>query len=444
MKFLKSKPLHRRTVLRGAGVSLMLPWLEAMMPVGRQAAAAETGGPAPKLLLWIMTDGAYMPRWQVNGTGAGYSVADTLEPVANLTQDITVVSGTQNRFASGSIGHGPGCGAFLTCVNPAQDELRAGISFDQVIANHLAGQTPVRSLQLGTAPPFPFSPDGYPPELQSWFSWVDDTTILPNEIEPAKVFEKIVGAAPPPGDDGIDEGAVLRSVSVLDAVLEDSKRLQSRLGATDKQRLEQYTTYVREIEQRIQAPRPSCEPGQSPAPGYPTQSNFANIGEHVALMHDMILLAFSCDLTRVITFVYDWSASSEDYSFAGLPSGGYHSDIVHSSRSDDYAAINKYILGFYADLVQRMQDAPDPYGGSLLDSCAAVLCSEYGTASQHQTFDLPCLIAGSAGGRLATGQHLPMEDEPWANVGIALMQMMGVEIESFGLEGTRAAPGLLV
>lgn len=447
----KFKPLSRRTLLRGAGAAMTLPWLEAMLPVG-QRAHAEDPSRTPRLLIWIMTNGANMINWTVNGTGPNYTVANILDPIAALTNDITVVSGAHNGFLQPSGGHGPACGACLTGVQPTAGELRAGISFDQIVANQLGGQTPLRSLELATSRGTGVSADGYPAELNTRFSWADETTLLPTEVDPAKVFERIVGVAPGSGGGEVDQALAAREASVLDAVLESSNQLSSRLGAADRERLDQYQTYVREIEQRLQRDPVECTPGMSPPEGAVTGRDATKLADHIDLMHDMMLLAFTCDITRVITFLYDDSASILNYSpvVPEAPDAGYHNNVTHFSGypidgdNPPYAAINRFVLQFYADLVARLGEAQDPFGGRMLDSCAAVFCSEFGDASGHSTQNMPCLIAGSAGGRLVTGQHIALGSEPWANVAIALMRAMEVDIDSFGAEGTRPAPGLLV
>lgn len=431
---MKNRTISRRGWLAGAGVALTLPWLEAFVPLSRRASA----NPDPdvrRLVVWVMCGGIHQPSWQVTGTGAGYTVGGSLAPLADagLLPHATVVTGTHNAFVDSAQGHGPGCGALLTGVTPAESEVRAGISFDQIVAQHLASVTPVGSLQLATSAGLQFSADGYPPAYNNHFSWADETTLLPNLVEPAAVFERLVGAAPA-GMDGQPP-----STSVLDAVLDDAARLRGRLGSADRQRLEQYETYVREIEQRIQAGPVACDAGAAPAPGTP---DFQDVQEHLELLHELIVLGFRCDLTRVVTLTYDFSASNNSYDFLGIP-GGYHFGSIHPTNPDEYSTINRWMVERYCQLVTSLQQAEDATGGSLLDSCAALLCSEHGEGGQHRTVDLPCIIAGRAGGAIATGQHLAFEDEPFANVGIALMQAMGVEIESFGEEGNGPIAGLL-
>ena len=432
-------PLSRRAWLMGAGACIALPWLEAMTPLDRSASAAGDDD-VRRLLIWIMCGGAHQPAWQVSGVGPGYAVGQTLEPLAAaaLTDDVTVVTGTHNGFADAAAGHGQGCGALLTGVDPGKDEVRAGVSFDQLVAQHLQGSTPIPSLQFGTADPVVQSADGYPPSYNHRFCWADETTLLPNETEPAAMFERLVGTAPAGG--GAD-GPDTRGLSVLDTVLADAERLHARLGVQDRQRLEQYQTHVREIEQRIQAGPVECDVDGPPPAGVP-----AAVEEHLRLIHDMVTLAFRCDLSRVVVLAYDSSASFANYGFLGV-SGGYHLGTIHHSndpaKMDDYATVNRWMVERYADLLTQLRQTPDAAGAPLLDSCAAMLCSEHGEGNEHRTVDLPVLIAGRAAGAIVPGQHLALPGEPFANVGIALMQAMGIDIDHFGLEGTRAAPGIL-
>lgn len=424
--------LSRRAFLGGAGVMVSLPLLEAMLPSRK----AEAGGATnPKYLLaWYVPNGIHMQAWTPPDTGPGFTLTPILQPLAALQSEILVVSGLDNAPAEseGPGDHASGTSGFLTCTHVTKSEttITNGTSMDQVYAQHLGDATVVPSIQLGIEGGGNSGgcDSGYSCAYSRNISWVGNTP-LSKLTSPATAFELLFA--------GYDPGATAQELaqrkanrlSVLDYTMADADRLRGKLGTSDRVKLDEYLDSVRDLELKVQADdaMPQCEPGG--IPGEP-----GDITDHVRLMCDVMVKAFECDRTRVISFMLGNAGSNRSYGFLGHPNG-HHQYSHHGSDPANYAAIqaiNTWEIEQFAYLLDRMASVPNAQGGTLLDDSMVLFSSEIEDGNAHRHYNLPVLLAGRGGGSIQTGRHLIHDETPLANLYLSMLQELGVDATSFG------------
>jgi hypothetical protein len=443
--------LSRRALLGGAGALIALPWLEAMGPRGRSA-RAEPMAPPLRALFYYLPNGIHMPSWTPPTEGPGYEITKILQPFVDpnaqidLKNDILVVSGLSNYPAvpEGFGDHAGGTSAFLTCTHVTKSEvdINNDISIDQVIAGHLGDATRHRSLQFGTAGGATLGncDSGYSCAYTTNISWADAKTPLPKLSDPQVIFDLLFAGSDPEAT--AEEQAKRRAgrLSVLDYANEQVDALNGRLGKTDRDKLDQYLTGLRDLEKRVSAEtiEPVCElpPMFSGA--------FADFPTQVDLMTELMVLAFQCDMTRVITFMLENAISNRDYGFIGAP-GGHHDISHHQGNPDNFAKleiINTWEVAQFVKLVQKLKNSPEGEG-TLLDNCVVYLASEVADSNVHEHFNLPVILAGRAGGQITPGRHVRVApDTPMANLFISIAGMFGAQLGGFGDTGTGPLPGL--
>ncbi|MBZ4420541.1 DUF1552 domain-containing protein [Myxococcus sp. RHSTA-1-4] len=445
----KKFQLSRRTLLRGAGALMALPVLEAMLPATARAQTAT--GPAPRrLAVFYTANGIHMPKWTPRATGANWELTPTLQSLAPVKNDVLVISGLANYPGrpDGDGHHAAATAAFLSCTKAFKTEgtnFRAGISMDQVIANHLAAKKATRfpSLELGNdaGKGIGNCDSGYACPYANNIAWAGPTTPVAKETRPKAVFDRLFA--------GFDTGASQAQVekrrafgkSIIDFVRDDATALKAQLGTTDRRKLDEYFTGVRDLEKQveaIEAEGPSCNPGISP-------DNNEDPRAKTKAMMDLIVLAFQCDLTRVVTFMLANARSNKVYGFLGL-SGAHHTYSHHQKVQANYdalATIDRWEVEQYSYLLQRMKGIQEADGKTLLDNSMVYFSSEIADGDSHEHWNLPILLAGSGGGALTPGRHLRYNAAPLANLYISLMQAMGVQgLTSFGDNGTGPLPDL--
>ena len=471
----KSLTLSRRACLRGLGVGMALPWLEAMGGSTRKASAA---GPKPlRFLVVTAPHGMHMPAFTPKQVGADYVLPPILEPLAALKSDFNVISGLANYPASittkefaGS--HARGTGALLT-QSPlrftAAKDIQNGISIDQVIANELKQYTRLPSLEVGVSSGSATGncEDGYSCAYLHNISWSGPTTFMPKETNPRALFNRLFAGGVPtgmtmptptpgpmPATPGASKDLVYRK-SILDAVRSDATRLNGRLGMKDRAKLDEYLTSVGELQRRLTdfekntAPGTtptavSCTPGNPPPDGVPQSYE-----QHLRLISDLIVLSFQCDITRVGTFMQENPFNSRSFSFLGI-SGNHHNISHHGGAAAKLAAqqkINTFEVTQLAYLLDKLKKAQDADGQSVLHNSIVLFTSEFGDGDDHYHWDLPMLVAGQAGGRFKTGRHINYphkgaggpgnkSDMPMANLFLACLQSFGIGTSTFGTDGT--------
>jgi hypothetical protein len=463
---------NRRQILRGAGVALCLPWLESR-------AARAASGRRRYISLYFPNGTAEFWRPAQAGTGAAWKLSPILEPLAALKKHVTVLSGISNYSPFGlpdgpagrlpvNPAHSGLCASTFTSAPPSDASgkrvssgnsgVNSGISVDQVIANTLAGQTPLPSIQVGLTTRESYA-DNLPGQHSRSISWKSPSQPLYKTINPQAVFDRLVA-----GGGGADmnvapadaleakKRAALRK-SALDAVLGNANHLRTALGRSDQQRMDEFLTSVRALEKRVAEPEMKLAPaeckgvarpgfaaavGQTP-PGY-------NRGEHANVMIDLVVMALQCDITRVVSFMLDDARSDYVYSFLKLRNftdagstpgtatiGGYH-DLSHAGdKNSGYATIGYWNTEKAAQLAGRLAALPDEDGASILDNTVITFCSGM-KGQNHDARNLPVAVIGSGGGVLKTDQHvLYPSDQRLADVHLTILQkVFAINTPKFG------------
>jgi hypothetical protein len=438
MTFLTGRSLPRRTVLRGLGVSMALPLLEAMVPASapraRAAAAARAAArPAHRFLAFYVPNGMAMEYWSPKEEGRAFELSPILEPLAPFRNQMLVLSGIN---ASWNYIHAGASGSFLTGTTRGgrnEVEILADVSMDQLLARHFARDTQVASLELSMDAP---ANAGACTGILSCaythtISWRSPTQPLPMEYNPRAVFERLFGDSGSTGR-AAREARLLQQKSLLDSVNESLARLTRDLGAGDRTKVEQYTEAVRDIERRIQKAEEQRNI-ELPAIDQP-QGVPAVFEDHLTLMLDLQLLAFQSDLTRVITFMIGKEQSARPYPQIGVPEA--HHPLSHHNDVPDIIAhmskINRYHTELFSRYLARLRATPDG-DGSLLDHMTIMYGSGISNSMRHSGVNLPLLLVGGGAGTLDGGRHLKFTDKVTiANLLVTLMDKLGAPVEKIG------------
>ncbi|HEY0863835.1 MAG TPA: DUF1552 domain-containing protein [Lacunisphaera sp.] len=435
-----STPIPRRTFLRGLGSMVALPVLNSALPASARAANATAV--APKRLAWVyVPNGANMADWTPAATGTGYELPSILQPLSAHKDRLSVLTGLANpmgdELGDGGGAHARASASFLTGVHPrktAGADIRTGISCDQIAANQIGDQTRLRSLELSCdgGQRAGSCDSGYSCIYQFNISWKSETQPMLPEVNPRAAFERLFGN----GDAAASlEAAARRKLyqqSLLDYVLDDAHRLEKRLDATDRRKLDEYLSSVRDLERRI------ARAEQFPVPAVPAgveaPEMFETYEQHMQLMYEVMALAFQTDSTRIATFIVAHDGSNRPYPTIGIRDG--HHDLSHH-RNDEakkklLARINRYHVEQFAKFLDRLRAVPEG-DGTLLDNCLIQYGSALSNGNEHDPHDLPILLAGGGGGRLATGRHLKVDDRtPMTNLYRAMLDHAGVRTEKIG------------
>jgi hypothetical protein len=445
-------PITRRTVLRGLGTAMALPWLEAMGPVtGKALGALEQAHATPRRMAFLyVPNGAHMPAWTPTAQGSEFELPEILKPLNSYKKDILVLTGLtqENADAKGDGGgdHARALACFLTGVHPRKTDganIKAGVSVDQVAARSIGDKTRFSSLELGIDPSAQAGncDSGYSCAYSSNISWSSESTPVAHETNPRAVFDRLFGG----GNASEASASVQRRTqlrqSILDLVNEDARRLRERLGSTDARKLDEYLSGVRELERRIaqsMLPPPNVpEGGQRPS-GVP-----AEYSDHIRLMCDMIALAFQADLTRVVTFVLANEGSNRSYRSLDVPEG--HHELSHhegnAEKQAKIAKINTFHMEQFAYLLEKLKSASEG-DGSLLDNSMVVYGSGIGDGNRHNHNDLPIVLAGKCSGTIQTGRHVSYpRDTPLNNLFLSMLERIECRVDELG-DSTGALPGL--
>lgn len=446
--------LSRRAALRGLGTGLgtlvALPFLEAMSAPARAQTTPPVDPTAPRRLLFFYVPcGIHMAAFTPVRLGRDYDLPAILEPLAAVQSSVLVLSGTKNTAAQslgdGGGDHARGTGAFLTAVHPQKSETQVqnGPSADQVAASAWRGRTRLSSLELGaeSGSGVGACDTGYSCAYSHNISWASPMVPMPKEVNPRAVFDRLFAGA----DAGLSEqerqARRRRRLSVLDFVREDTGRLEQKLGAADRQKLDEYLTGIRELERGIeQAPPTQCAFPERP------QGRDDDVTTYVRQMLDLAILAFQCDLSRVVTFMLGNAGSNRSYGFLGHP-GGHHEYSHHQGDPDKHRAltdIGRFEVAQLAYLLEKMA-AVSEGNGTLLDNSLVFFSSEIEDGNSHGHEDLPLLLAGRAGGVVDAGKHARVQaPTEIGDVLLTMLRAVGVEQASFGEYGRSLVPEMLV
>jgi len=438
----RRRGLSRRFFLGGAGAMLSLPFLESLAP--RRASAQDI--PMRRMLCFYIPNGIHMDAWTPTATGAGYALSPILASLANVKGKLNIVSGIDNEPAKpDQIGdHASGTGAFLTAVHVNKTEgadILAGVSVDQVAAQTLGEYTAIPSMQLGIQGGSDAGgcDSGYSCAYSRNISWATATQPLNKTINPKVVFDQLFAGYDPEAT--AEELAQRRAYrrSVLDYVREDAKSLRGKLGSRDRLKLDEYLNGVDELEQKIvkSAGGPQCV-----VPAEPLEN--LSYQDHVKAMLDLMVLAFQCDATRVISFMMGNAGSNQSYGFVGVPAA--HHQISHHQSDPqnlaDLQIIDTWEVEQLAYLLEKMDAIDDADGATMLDNSVVFFSSEIEDGNSHAHRNLPVVLAGGAGGYFDTGRHVAFNGDPMGNLFITMLASVGVTVSSFGDEGTTPLVGL--
>ena len=427
--FLRSKSLPRRTVLRGLGATLALPFLDSMTP-----ALAQRRAIAPhRFLAFYVPNGMAMEYWSPKGTGSGFELSPILQPLEPFRNQMLVLSGISANWVAI---HAGASGAFLTGTprgGKTEIEIFADTSMDQLLARHHAGQTQIASLEMAMDPPA--NAGACTGNLSCVYthtlSWRSPTQPLPMEWNPRVVFEKLFGDTGST-DRQAREARLRQHKSLLDSVNEKLTTLRTELGPQDRAKVDQYTDAVRDVERRIQRAEQQAAvelPDMDQPQGAPPVFE-----DHLALMLDLQLLAYQSDLTRVISFMIGKEQSARPYPQVGVPEA--HHPLSHHNDNAALIAqmskINAYHTQLFAAHVAKLRATPDG-DGSLLDHMTILYGSGISNSTRHSGDNLPVLVLGGGNGTLKGGRHLTYTDKPsMANLLMTLMDKMEVPVERIG------------
>lgn len=428
------KSIHRRTFLKGMGTALALPMLDAMTP-----ALAATAKPPVRLAFVYLPNGIDMRNWTPSYEWPFQVLPPILKPLEPLKNDFLMLGNlthaTGNAWQSGPGDHGRACGGYLTGIHVRKSttDVRAGVSVDQLIAKKIGAETRFPSLELGLedARQTGSCDSGYSCAYTNNLAWKTETQSLPPILEPRAVFERLFGDGVVMSPEARARENALRR-SILDYVNEDLKKLKGAVGPSDKRKLDQYSTAVREIELQLErAEKDNAQINPRMDKPYGTPSNFA---EHFKLITDMMTVAFQADLTRVATFLVTREGTPRPYPEINIPEG--HHQLTHHRNEvalmDKVAQINTYHVAQFAKWLEKLK-ATKEGDGNLLDNSIIVYGAGIADGNNHVHEDLPTLVAGRGGNAFKPGRRIVYQREtPMTNLFVTVMDRLGLPVEQFG------------
>jgi hypothetical protein len=438
--------ISRRTVLRGLGVTVALPWLESMAWANPAQSAVPgnvvttAAGTFPKrFAVLFMGNGINGNHWWGRGQGAEMKLGKTLQPLEPLKHKVNVINGLFNQMSVG-IGIHPGqTGQLLSGVNIEKGAIvKAGITMDQVLANNIGQDTPQASIVLACEQPMTgYHETNFSMAYSSHISWQSADSPVPNEVYPSLAFDSL-----------FENRGSLRYTSILDRVKDRAQSLSTKVSATDKSKIDEYLTSVREVERRIERMRAMKDTADDTAklkqkPVFamerPQNGLPEDLREHTRLMADIVALAFQTDKTRVASLLLARDLSSLYYPFLDVNQG--HHGASHDDLSDGYERISRFHLSQMAYLAQKLDAMPEGEGTVLDNSCLMFLSNMW-AGWKHDNMKVPVVTVGGLGGSLKTGRTLDYlykgdENRKLCSLYLGLMDRMGVKLDAFGDATTR-------
>ena len=429
----------RRTFLKGLGATLALPMLDSLLPAGARAAETVRRLPPTRMAFVTFPNGSIVPAWKPQGAGSDYRLSPTLEPLAPFKADINIISGLAQDNGRAK-GDGPGdharsASSLLTGAHPVKTagvDIRVGQSVDQVAAEQIGHLTRLPSLELGIerGRQAGSCDSGYSCAYSSCISWKSATTPNAKEIDPRQVFERLFGENLQTAKANSRRDVFRKSI--LDLVAEDADRLKNRLGATDRRKVDEYFTSVRELELRIGRAQESAKVDR---PDFDLPDAMPkDLQAHIRLMYDLLALAFQTDTTRVATFMLANEGSNRSYSMVGVNDG--HHELSHhreeAAKVEKLKKIDKFLATEFAYFLGKLKSIKEG-DGTLLDHSMIFYGSGLSDGNRHRHDDLPCVLAGGGGGTIRTGRHIVLPAEiPMNNLFLSLLDRAGDYAESFG------------
>jgi hypothetical protein len=439
----KKWQLGRRTFLKGLGTAVALPLLEAMLPALSAATQPvnATAKSLPRRMAFVyVPNGVNMADWTPKETGTDFELPFILEPLSPHKNEMVLFSGLAHDAGrakkDGAGDHARASATFLTGTRArktAGSDIEVGISVDQIAAQKIGRQTRLASLELGCdrGQQAGNCDSGYSCAYSFNISWRTPSTPMPPEVDPRLVFERLFSNNHPGESAESRAKRRLYQKSILDFVQEDANRLKAKLGSTDRRKLDEYTTAVREMELRIE----QAEKFATTLPDYDKPTGIPkDYEQHMRLMFDLLALAFQTDSTRVASYIMAHDGSNRPYPFIGVPDG--HHDLSHHGGDEEkkgkIARINRFHITQFAYFLQKLKSIKEGEG-TLLDNCMIVYGSGLADGNAHAHDNLPILLAGTGGGTIRTGRHVRYSQEvPMTNLFISMLDRMGVSVPRIG------------
>jgi hypothetical protein len=442
-----SQSLNRRRFLRSLGVCLALPALESfssrLLAAAKAPALTATGAPLRTAFLYF-PNGAIPAAWWPKGLGTDFELNRTMAPLASMKQHIQVLGGltalSANGGPDGGGDHARANGVFLTGVRIKKTngaDFRAGVSADQIMAQQIGLLTPFRSLELScdTVLNVGTCDTEYACVYQHNLAWSSPTTPLTPEVNPRQLFERLFGAGTPRERAKNLQIRQQQKRSVLDFIQRDMQSLTREVSGRDREKIDEYFTSVRDIEERIHAAEQSRAKRPQPDIDAPEAGIPAHFGEYMRLMFDMLHLAFETDSTRVATFMLAGDGNNRPFDEIGV-NDGHHNLSHHGNKADwieKVARIDHFYVSQLAYFLEKMANTKDIDGNSLLHNSQIVYGSGNSDGNRHTHSNLPIILAGHGGGTLNPGRHTKFNDEPVTNLYLSMMDRIGGQrIERFG------------
>lgn len=427
--------ISRRRFLGGAGALIALPTLVSLLPKGVRADEPA----APRRLVFVYApNGMHMPSWTPPQTGTNWS-SPILDELHDMKAHALVVSGLRNLPGrpDGAGDHGAGTGAFLTCRKVTKtegDDIRAGVSVDQVAAQVLGQATRFKSLELGLEGGASVGgcDSGYSCAYTRNIAWAGERTPLPKIANPRVLFDRLFAGYDPTVTAEVRDRRLRQRKSVLDWVRADANTLMSQASPSDRHKLDELLTGIHEVEGRLVIDGPACEAPTAPLPGL-------DIDAHAEVMNDLITIAFKCDLTRVVTLMLANAGTGRAFTWLDPTVTGGHHDLSHHQDDPEnfrkLEIIDQWEVRKLASLARKLHAIKDENEVSLLDQSLIYASSEVSDGNMHNHDNLPVLLLGSAGGAVRPG-HIRRENRPMADLFLTLLGTVGVTASSFGDDST--------
>lgn len=432
---------NRRTMLKGVGVAMALPWLESIPVWGDESIPVEAAAFPKRFAAMFMGNGINSKHWWAKGAGTQMELSKSLEPLEPLKAKINVITGLFNKQATG-VGIHPGqTGNILSGAALQKGAvLKGAISIDQVLANHHGDETPQPSLVLGCEQPVTgYHETNFSMAYSSHISWQDANSPVPMEVYPSLAFDSL-----------FDNQGSKRTKSILDRVKEHANHLNRQVSHADQAKLDEYLTSVREVEKRIERTRSMKDKADDNAKNRgvaaftmkrPDNGLPEDIREHMKLMGDIIALAFQTDKTRVATLLMCRDLSGLFYPFLDVRTA--HHPASHDDQSDAYERVSRYYVSQLAHLATRLEAMPEG-DGTVLDHSCLMFVSNMWSGSQHDSNKVPLLLAGGLGGTLETGRVLDYlkdgdDNRKLCSLYLSILKRIGVQRDSFGDATTELA-----
>jgi len=424
--------ISRRTVLRGAGVTMALPWLESLHAFADTPAASAF---PKRFAVLFMGNGVNEDHWSATGQGAEMKLSKTLAPLEPIKQKINYIDGLFNKEATGKGIHPAMTGGLLSGAHIQKGAvIKSGISIDQLIANHAGDATPQSSVVLACeAPMTGYHETNYSLAYSSHISWQTPDSPVPVELYPSLAFDTL-----------FENRGSLRNQSILDRVSERASALSKQISATDKAKLDEYLSSVREVEKRVEAMRKTKDTAEDaaktqnkplfamerPANGLPE-----DLRDHARLMCDIIAMAFQTDKTRVATLLQARDLSALYYPFLNGVKDGHHGES-HNNNSDGYEGIARFHLSQLAYLATKLDSMPEG-DGTVLDHSCLMFLSNMWIGRKHDNSKLPLILAGGLSGTLKTGRTFDFykagdDNRKMCSLYLSLMDRFGINLDQFG------------